>query len=159
MAVARNPYDRDALAALRQYLTDASDSGGAAEVEAKLASLAQDPSRKYLPIGIRFDPPAPEYDIDTPTMVGTTKVYDHSYFSVTLDNPTARNIEILKVYLRTQGTGDSSGLGEIKDYWEYPAGGHRIPPGQSVTVRQDLGLHLRHEERPAELLVRRLLAR
>jgi hypothetical protein len=139
VAVARNPYDRDALNALRGYLTEAGDSAGAGQVEAQLAALANDPSQKHLPVGIRIEPPSPEYDIDTPTLVGKTKVFDHSDFSVTLENPTARAIEILKVDVRTQGTGDSSGLGEVKDYWEFPAGGHRIPAGESVTFDKTWG--------------------
>ena len=138
-AVELNPYDRDTLEALGGYLAAAGDPAGAKEIEAKLAALAASPERKDLPIGIRFDPPAPTLEIDAPTLVGTTKVYDHSHFAVTIENPTGRAVQIVRVSLRSAGTGDESGLGDIKGYWSYPAPGNRIPPGESIRFDKTWG--------------------
>ena len=138
-AVELNPYDHDALEALRGYLVAAGDAAGAAEIQAKLAALAASPDRKDQPIGVRFDPPAPTLVIDAPTLVGTTKVFDHSRFAVTLDNPTGRPVQIVSVVLRSAGTGGSSGLGNIRDYWTYPSPGNRIPARGSARFDRTWG--------------------
>jgi hypothetical protein len=36
--------------------------------------------------------------------------------------------------LLTMGTHDMSGLGDIKDYWNYPSGPHRLQPGESAVL-------------------------
>jgi TPM domain len=138
-AVESNPYDHDALEALRGYLVAAGDADEAGEVEAKLAALAGSPDRKDRSLGIRFDPPAPTLVIDEPTLVGTTKVFDHSRFAVTLENPTGRPVQIVSVVLRSAGTGDASGLGDIKSYWTYPSPGNRIPAGESTRFDRTWG--------------------
>ena len=139
LALEANPYDRIALEALRGHLAAAGDAAGAAEIEAKLAALAGGPDRKDQPIGVRFDPPAPTLVIDAPTLVGTTKVFDHSRFGVTLDNPTGRPVQIVSVVLRSAGTGGSSGLGNIRDYWTYPSPGNRIPARGSTRFDRTWG--------------------
>jgi hypothetical protein len=138
-AVQRNPYDREALEVLRSVLAASGDAPGASEAEAQLAALAGDPKRAELPVGVRFDPPDPALMIDEPTLVGTTQVFDHSFFSVTLENPSQRPIEILRVTAHSLGTGGASGLGDIKNYWRYPSGGHRLAAGEQITLAKTWG--------------------
>jgi hypothetical protein len=138
-ALEKNPYDREALEALRGYLAAAGDTGGANEAASQLAALAASPEHKDLPVGVRFDPPAPTLEIDEPTMVGTTKVFDHSQFAVTLENPTGRPVQIVSVVLRSGGPGGGSGLGDIKSYWDYPLAANRIPAGGSVRLDKTWG--------------------
>ena len=132
-ALERDPFDSQALGLLRDYLTAAKDEAGAASVAAQLASLAADPA-KHLPVEVSIDPPDPVLDLDEPTRVGSSLVYDHTYFTATLVNPSSRPVEILSVQLLTAATNDTSGLGDIKDYWDYPSGNHRLEPGERLVL-------------------------
>jgi hypothetical protein len=37
----------------------------------------------------------------------------------------------------SHGTGPSSGLGDIKNYWKYPGGQYRLAPGESVSLHNN----------------------
>jgi hypothetical protein len=41
---------------------------------------------------------------------------------------------VLTINLLTMGTHDMSGLGDIKDYWQYPSGPHRLGPGEHTVL-------------------------
>jgi hypothetical protein len=138
-AVRRNPHDREALEALQGYLVAAGDAAGAQEIATQLEALAANSTGKDLPVAVRFDPPNPTLEIDEPTLVGDTRVYDHSFFSVTLENPSRRPIEIVRVMAYTVGTGDASGLSDIQSYWDYPSGGTRLAAGEAVTLDKTWG--------------------
>jgi TPM domain len=137
-AVQRNPYDTAALRLLRDVLGQAHDAGSR-EVDAQLAALGRDPTHKDLPLEVSFDPARPALHIDDTTQVGKTAVYDYSFFSVTLANPSARPVQITKVVLASAGTGSRSGLGDIKRYWSYPSGAPRLAPGESVRLDRTWG--------------------
>jgi tetratricopeptide (TPR) repeat protein len=138
-ALARNAYDRDALLAERELLAAAGDADGAGAVAAKLAALAEAAERKDLPLELRFDPPVPVLEIGEPTQVGTTVVYDHANFSVTLENPSGRAVELMSVKVASAGTGETSGLGDIRGYWTYPSGRNHVEAGQSLTFDKTWG--------------------
>ncbi|HEX5067075.1 MAG TPA: TPM domain-containing protein [Myxococcota bacterium] len=138
-ALERNPRDAEVLAMLQRYLQASDDLGGAREIGRRLDALAAEPPRRNLPVGVRFDPPVPLLDIDAPTLVGTTRVFDHSFFRVTLDNPSDRPVVLDRVLLKTSGSADSSGLGDIRGYWDYPSGAYRIAPGESVALDKTWG--------------------
>lgn len=137
-ALARNPRDRETLEAMRGVLEASQDAAGAKEIAAQLAALAAEPNR-YVPVQVHFDPPDPVLHLDAPTMVGTTRVFDHSFFTVTLENPSDRPVVLDRVVVKTAGSHDTSGLGDIKDYWTYPSGAHRLGPGESVTLDKTWG--------------------
>jgi tetratricopeptide (TPR) repeat protein len=138
-AVDRNPRDPEALAALRRYLEGANDTAGAKEIADRLAALAAEPPARNLPVQLHFDPPDPVLDLDEPTLVGETRVFDHAFFRVTLENPSDRPIVLERVFLKTAGTNDTSGLGDIKDYWDYPSGAYRLAAGESVALDKTWG--------------------
>jgi hypothetical protein len=138
-ALTRNPYDRDALRAERDLLAQAGDAEGARGVEARLAALADAAEHKDRPVELRFDPAAPAFEIGSPTRVGDTQVYDHAVFSVTLDNPSGRPVELTSVRVTSAGTGTLSGLGDIRGYWDYPSGRNRVDAGQSIRFDKTWG--------------------
>jgi len=131
-ALARNPYDADALRTARAQAEALGDAAAVRELAGQEQALARDPRQKQLPATLRFDPPHPILEIGEPTNVGETTVYDHSQFSVTLENPSRRPIEILQVGLVSAGTGAQSGLGDIRSYWSYPSGANRLAPGEAL---------------------------
>jgi tetratricopeptide (TPR) repeat protein len=132
-AVSRNPYDPEALRQLEWTLRREKKEGEAAEVAGTLQTLAKDRDRRWAPVTLSFDPPNPVLVTASPMMSQGQAVYDHSTFSVTMTNPSARSVVIDQVRLISVGTGHPSGLGEIRDYWKYPAGGHVLGPGESVS--------------------------
>lgn len=132
-AVRRNPNDPEALGALRDYLKAAKNDAQAAEVETQLAALAADPER-YRPLEVAIDPPDPVLDLVEPTKVGNAPVYDHTWFTATLANPSSRPVVIDRVLLWTKGTHDASGLGDIKDYWDYPSGERTLRAGERIVL-------------------------
>jgi tetratricopeptide (TPR) repeat protein len=138
-ALALNPYDSDALQTARAQLEALGDDAGAREIAARQDALARAPERKELPATLRFDPPRPILEIGEPTKVDGATVYDHSQFSVTLENPSRRPIEILRVNLISAGTGARSGLGDIRSYWSYPSGPNRLAAGEAVTFGKTWG--------------------
>jgi hypothetical protein len=132
-ALLRNPFDPRALEMLRDYLAAVKDSAGASRAATQLASVTADPA-KHLPIDVIIDPPDPVIDLDQPTRVDDALVYDHVYFTATLANRSSQPVEVIAVNLLTMGTHDASGLGDIRDYWSYPSGAHRLQPGESVVL-------------------------
>ena len=118
---------------LHDYLAASNDAAGAAGAATQLASVAADPA-KHVPVDVLIDPPDPVLDLDQPTRVGDSLVYDHAYFTATLANRSSQPIEVLAVNLLTMGTHAMSGLGDIKDYWHYPSGPHRLQPAESAVL-------------------------
>jgi hypothetical protein len=62
--------------------------------------------------------------------VDGTKVFDHSKFAITIQNTSGRTVEIESVMLTSVGNAAASGLRDIKGYWHYPQGNHRLGPGE-----------------------------
>jgi hypothetical protein len=72
----------------------------------------------------------PRFEPDTVLNVDGTKVFDHSKFAVTLQNTSGRTVEIESVMLTSVGNAAASGVRDIKGYWHYPQGNHRLGPGE-----------------------------
>jgi tetratricopeptide (TPR) repeat protein len=141
-AVERNPYDLAALRALSEFLEQKGEPGEARTLDQRIAELIDDPGKRFLPPVLTFDPPRPTLEIDAPTRVGKTTIYDHSAFSVTMANPSARPVEILSVQLSSLGTGNPSGLGNIVGYWPFRHGDRWLAQGQALTFDKTWGFRV-----------------
>jgi TPM domain len=131
-ALKENPYDLYALE-WQQYLAKREKRTEHAErVEEELSDLRADPRQVGRPVKLYFDPETPVHDPSTTIDVGGTEVFDHSTFGVWIKNTSKRTVEIESVTLTTEGDSAKSGLGDIKHYWRYPTGEHRLKPGESV---------------------------
>jgi tetratricopeptide (TPR) repeat protein len=138
-AIARDPFWIEAHELLGRLLEAKGDRAAARAEERRVAEIRSDPGRPGASLALAFDPPNPVLHGDAPTRVGDTDVYDHSYFGTTIANPSARDVEIESVILVSDGTADRSGLGDIKDYWRYPSGRHRLRAGESVRLERTWG--------------------
>lgn len=153
-ALKENPLDFYALQ-WRVYLAEKdSDKGQLDIARRELAAVTDDPSRAFEPVVLWFSPESPGYEPQSTIMVGDTEVYDHSHFGVTLRNTSRREVEIESVVLRSLGTANVSGLGDIKTYWTFPTGNHRLRAGEAVYFDKEWGFvvdtgheHVRYEFR------------
>jgi hypothetical protein len=50
-----------------------------------------------------------------------------------MTNTSRRPVVIESVRLMSFGTASASGLGDVKDYWDYPSGARQLAPGESVS--------------------------
>ncbi len=80
-----------------------------------------------------FEPERPSFHPETTLQSEGVTVHDHSQFRVTMTNRSWRPVVIESVRLSSHGTARASGLGDVKDYWDYPSGEHRLAPGESVS--------------------------
>jgi tetratricopeptide (TPR) repeat protein len=138
-ALDENPYDLYALQWQKFLATREGRSGEAQTLEETIARLSRDPARSANPVVLSFDPPIPKFEPHTTIDVNGTKVFDHSHFSVTMRNTSNRTVEIESVALTSLGTAAASGLGDIKRYWNYPAGGEQLHAGEAVTFAKVWG--------------------
>ncbi|MBM0104835.1 TPM domain-containing protein [Steroidobacter sp. S1-65] len=138
-ALEENPYDLRALE-WRKYLADKMGNGELARrTQELIASLTRSQERPDWPVMLWFHPNTPRYEPDTTLQVDGVKVFDHSKFGVTLQNTSQREVEIESVMLTSVGNAAPSGLGDIKNYWRYPKGGHRLGPREHVHFEKQWG--------------------
>jgi hypothetical protein len=131
-ALEENAYDLYALK-WQQYLSERQGfDAEARRIAALIAELTRDSERSADPVVLSFDPPVPKFEPNSTTEVNGTRVFDHSRFGVSMRNTSNRTVDIENVTLTSMGTAAASGLGDIKGYWEYPAGGRRLLPGQTI---------------------------
>jgi tetratricopeptide (TPR) repeat protein len=131
-ALQEDPYDLHALN-WREYL--ATEHGTAPEqqlAEAEVTLVRANPGRLANPVWLTFEPERPRFHPEATIQSGGVTVHDHSQFRVTMTNPSRRAVVIESVRLSSHGTARASGLGDVKDYWDYPSGGHRLAAGESV---------------------------
>lgn len=138
-ALAENPYDWRALQWKKLLAERGKREDQAREAAEALAALSQDVQGKAYPLTLDFEPAAPKYDPDTTIDVNGTRIYDHSKFAVALRNPSRRSVDVESVMLTSMGTAAASGLGDIKGYWTYPAGGTRLRAGETVSFEKQWG--------------------
>jgi tetratricopeptide (TPR) repeat protein len=138
-ALDENPYDSYALQWQKYLASSAGLEDGAREIDAEITRLARDPARSANPVVLSFDPPVPKFEPNTTIEVNGTKVFDHSHFGVTMRNTSNRTVEIESVALTSMGTAAASGLGDIKGYWQYPAGNQRLLGGESLRFHKAWG--------------------
>ena len=132
-ALEADPYDLHALD-WRRHL--AARHGTAQErdvAQAEIATVRASPGRRAQPVWLTFDPEWPDFHPETTVRSGGATVHDRSQFRVTMTNHSRRPVVIESVKLTSHGTARASGLGDVKDYWDYPSGGHQLAPGESVS--------------------------
>ena len=138
-ALEENPHDLHALR-WQKFLADLDgDHDEGQRAEDAIAKLANDPQRAANPVVLSFDPPHPGFDPDTTIDMNGTTVFDHSNFRVSMRNTSNRAVEIESVKLTSMGTARASGLGDVRRYWRFPAGGNRLLAGESVTFDKQWG--------------------
>lgn len=135
-ALAENPDDLQALRWQKFFAEREQRDTEAQRIGEAIETLLHDPTGSASPIALSFDPPVPKYEAQTTLDVNGTQVFDHSNFGVTMRNPSKRTIEIESVMLASEGTAAASGLGDIKGYWNYPAGGNRLRAGESLSFNK-----------------------
>lgn len=86
-----------------------------------------------------FNPERPQFHMTDFVDVEGKKVYDYSRFSVTIKNNHPKPIRMVKVILTSVGDREKSGLGDIKDYWLWPASDRTLAPGTPTTFNKVWG--------------------
>jgi tetratricopeptide (TPR) repeat protein len=130
LALKEDPYNVRALGWQRRLAEREGNADEARRVQDTIATLEENPDRPDRPVLLFFNPTMPRFEPDTVLNVEGTKVFDHSKFAVTIQNTSARTVEIESVMLTSLGNAAASGLGDIKGYWHYPQGNHRLGPGE-----------------------------
>jgi tetratricopeptide (TPR) repeat protein len=134
-----NPLDISALEWREYYARESGDPEALKRASRAFNEVAKDPSRAFDPVMLWFHPATPNFEPQSTIVVRGTTVYDHSHFGVTLRNTSRREVEIESVALTSLGTASASGLGDVKDYWSFPAGNHRLRGGEAVYFDKDWG--------------------
>jgi hypothetical protein len=135
-ALAENPDDLQALRWKKFFAEREKRDTDAQRIGETIETLSHDPTGSARPVALSFDPAVPKYEPQTTLDVNGTQVFDHSNFGVTMRNPSNRTIEVESVMLASEGTAAASGLGDIKGYWTYPAGGYRLRAGESISFKK-----------------------
>ncbi len=132
-ALEEDPYDWQALH-WRKFLAEQHGTPEELQVaEAAIAVVAADSVRSFKPVVLQFNPWWPTFHPDTTIESDGATVFDHSRFRVTMTNTSNRAVEIESVQLTTEGTaGAKSGLGDIRNYWRFPAGKNLLLAGESI---------------------------
>jgi tetratricopeptide (TPR) repeat protein len=138
-ALEENPYDLYALRWQQHLSKRQGFDTEARRIEGVVAELERDPTRSADPVVLSFDPAVPRFEPHATTDVNGTRVFDHSWFGVAMRNTSNRTVEIESVTLTSMGTAAASGLGDIKGYWQYPAGERRLLAGQTIRFEKVWG--------------------
>jgi hypothetical protein len=132
-ALEEDPYNLHALN-WREHLASRHGTVQEREIaQAEVALVRANPRRLVNPVWLTFDPEWPGFHPETTVQSGGVTVHDRSQFRVTMTNHSRRPVVIESVKLTSRGTARASGLGDVKDYWDYPSGDHQLAPGESVS--------------------------
>ncbi|MCB9982717.1 MAG: TPM domain-containing protein [Rhodospirillales bacterium] len=135
----RNAWDRQALVRLGWALEQQGKTGEAEKTDRIIEKLDVDPKKPGNPVALDFAPAMPVYHAKNTTMVGSTKVYGFSAFTTGMTNTSARPVQIDSIVLTSVGTGRTSGLGDIKDYWHYGNQNRILQPGERISFNKTWG--------------------
>jgi tetratricopeptide (TPR) repeat protein len=131
--LAADPHDRHALD-WKLYLADRYGTVPERKfARAAIEAHATSAGKPGNPVLLAFQPERPRFHPESTIESGGVTVHDHSEFRVTMTNTSARPVVIDSVRLTSRGTAATSGLGDVKDYWRYPSGAHRLAPGESIS--------------------------
>ncbi len=132
-ALAEDRYNLHALN-WREHLATRHGTAQEREIaQAAVALVRASPERLANPVWLTFDPASPLFHPETTVQSDGVTVHDRSQFRVTMTNHSRRPVVIEGVKLTSHGTARASGLGDVKDYWDYPSGEHQLAPGESVS--------------------------
>ncbi len=128
--------DRYNLHALnwRQFLAERYGTPAEQQLaRAEVVLVTAIPSRLVNPVWLSFEPDRPRFHPDTTIQSDNVTVHDHSQFRVTMTNTSRRPVVIESVRLSSRGTAAASGLGDVKNYWNYPSGAQHLDVGESIS--------------------------
>ena len=128
--------DRYNLHALnwRQFLAERYGTPAEQQLaRAEVVLVSAIPTQIVNPVWLRFEPERPRFHPDTTIRSGNVTVHDHSQFRVTMTNTSGRPVVIESVRLSSRGTAAASGLGDVKNYWNYPSGAQHLDAGESIS--------------------------
>ena len=140
-----NTYDSEALKWLRFAMNKQDKKAESREIARLIKKLDGDKREPANPVKLFFYPAKPVYHSQSTKIVQGTEIYGHSAFSVTMHNTSQQPVEIDSVRLRSIGTGPASGLGDIKDYWKYPSGKHRLRANEKTSFEKEWGFTINPE--------------
>ncbi|MCW8831452.1 MAG: hypothetical protein OQK32_08040 [Gammaproteobacteria bacterium] len=89
-------------------------------------------------LDIIFSPASPKIHLESTTQVGDVTVYDHSEFSVTIKNTHYKSINIQGVNFISIGDIQTSGLGNIINYWPWKDS-RTLKPGETISFSKVWG--------------------
>ena len=138
-ALTENPYDWYALHWRKRLAERHGTANEVAIVEAEIKALSADSAGRVHPVELRFEPALPKFHPDTTLASDGVTVFDHSEFRVTMTNTSNRPVEIESVRLTSSGTAARSGLGDVRNYWNFPAGRNLLRAGESVRFDKHWG--------------------
>jgi tetratricopeptide (TPR) repeat protein len=132
-ALQDDPYNLHALN-WRSYLAARHGTPEEAQLARAAVALATSDRRRAVnPVWLEFEPAQPRFHPDTTVESDGVTVHDHSRFRVSMTNTSRRPVVIESVRLASSGTAAASGLGDVKDYWDYPSAERHLAPGESVS--------------------------
>ncbi|TNE31596.1 MAG: hypothetical protein EP349_03845 [Alphaproteobacteria bacterium] len=132
----KNPFDLGMLGWLEWAYKKQDKNISAASIRKKIEKIKADPKAPGKKVVLSFKPDRAVYHSLSTNNVDGQVIYGHSEFSVTMTNTSKAPVEILSVNLISAGTGATSGLGDIKDYWEYPSSDRVLEPDQSLSFKK-----------------------
>jgi len=128
--------DRYNLHALnwRQFLAERYGTPAEQQLaRAEVVLVTAIPSRLVNPVWLSFEPERPRFHPDKTIQSDNVTIHDHSQFRVTMTNTSRRPVVIESVRLSSRGTAAASGLGDVKNYWNYPSGAQHLDVGESIS--------------------------
>ena len=128
-----NPYHLDSLRWLAWVLKKKSDSEEGS-IKEKMNRIYSDSEKPGNSVVLEFLPKRPLYHSSDTIRVSKAEIFGYSKFSIIMKNTSNRSVVVDRVMMDSHGTGHSSGLGDIKDYWKYPGGQYRLFAGESVSL-------------------------
>lgn len=133
-AVERDGYDARAIHALRFVAQAQGEEREARSLGQRLRELEDDPEAKSEPVRLEFFPPEPRIDTVRPLHRQGTTLFDHTSIGARMTNLSRRPVEIEYVLVQSRGDAEASGLGDVRDSWNWPSGKYRLGAGESATL-------------------------
>lgn len=134
-----NPYNLESLRWLK-WLLKKQDNPEAKSIKKRYRNVKSDVDKPGKNITLSFRPKRPLFHSSGSINVNGTKVYGYSNFSITMKNPSNRDVIIDTVVMDSHGTGRSSGLGDVKNYWKYADSlkqQYLLKAGDRITVKNN----------------------
>ncbi len=131
-ALDANPFDAYAVQVLED-LVDDRDPRRAKKLQRRIEAIYDDPQKKHRGVRLSFDPPRPVLVTTKTTTSHGRRLHDHTDFTLTVTNRSARAIEVDSFTVSARGTGGRSDLGDLLQQLTPRSGRLVLPPGESTT--------------------------
>ena len=134
-----NPYSLYGLHWLAWSLKKQEKKTEYRKIQKQITLLRKDPTERAAFVWLSFSPVEPTFINANTVNVNGTTVYGHSEFSITMSNHSKRDVTIKSLKFYSHGDRRSSGLGDIKNYFNYPGQNNILPAGASITYHKTWG--------------------